>query len=102
MTVTKGSDYVGTVEPSFNFFGDDQGGVGTPDVLHRAEGDLYFTLRDLPDPNAAGAVTLTIDTSPMIWILWLGGLVTVSGGLLAMRARRRERTTVDDRQTVDV
>jgi cytochrome c-type biogenesis protein CcmF len=102
MTVTRGGLYIGMVEPSFNFFGDGQSGVGTPDVLHRPAGDLYFTLRDLPDPDADGAVTLTIDTSPMIWILWLGGLVTFVGGLLAMRARRRERDAVNDRQTVDV
>jgi cytochrome c-type biogenesis protein CcmF len=101
MTVTRGSDFVGVVEPSFNFFGSGQSGVGTPDVLHRPGGDLYFTLRDLPDPDRAGAVIVTIDTSPMIWVLWLGGLVTVTGGLLAIRARRRERVTVDDRQTVD-
>jgi cytochrome c biogenesis factor len=102
MTVTRGSEYVGMVEPSFNFFGDGQGGVGTPDVLHRPGGDLYFTLRELPDPDAGGSVTLTIDTSPMIWILWLGGLVTVIGGFLAMRARRRERQMVDDRQPIHV
>lgn len=101
MTVTRGTEFVGMVEPSFNFFGSGQSGIGTPDVLHHPDGDLYFTLRDLPDPDAGGAVVLTIDTSPMIWILWLGGLVTVSGGVLAMRARRRERVTVDDRQTVD-
>jgi cytochrome c-type biogenesis protein CcmF len=101
MTVTRGSDLVGIVEPSFNFFGSGQSGVGTPDVLHLPGGDVYFTLRSLPDPDRAGAVALTIDTSPMIWVLWLGGLVTVTGGLLAIRARRRERVTSHDRQTVD-
>jgi cytochrome c-type biogenesis protein CcmF len=101
MTVTRGGSYVGTVEPSFNFFGSREAGVGTPDVLHRPGGDVYFSLRDLPDPDADAAVIVRIDTSPMIWVLWLGGMVAVAGGFLAMRARRRERRSALDRQTVD-
>lgn len=99
LTVTRGTEFVGMMEPSWNFFGE-QSGVGTPDVLHRPGGDLYLTLRDLPDDR--GAVTITFDTSPMIWILWLGGLLAAAGGFIAMRARRRERRAVDDRPTVDV
>jgi len=99
LTVTRGGQFVGTVEPSWNFFGE-QSGVGTPDVLHSPGGDLYLTLEDLP--GSSGEVGVLFDTSPMIWILWLGGLVTVTGGLLAMRARRRERVSIDDRPTVDV
>jgi len=99
LTVTRGGQFVGTVEPSWNFFGE-QSGVGTPDVLHSPGGDLYLTLEDLP--GSSGEVSVLFDTSPMIWILWFGGLVTVAGGLLAMRARRRERVTTDDRPTVDV
>ena len=99
LTVTRGGQFIGTVEPSWNFFGE-QSGVGTPDVLHSPGGDLYLTLEDLP--GSSGEVSVLFDTSPMIWILWFGGLVTVAGGLLAMRARRRERVTTDDRPTVDV
>jgi cytochrome c-type biogenesis protein CcmF len=102
MTVTRGSDYLGVVEPSINLFGSEQSAVSTPDVLHRPEGDLYFTLRDFPDPDNDGAVVVTIDTSPMIWVLWLGGLVAVTGGLFAIKARRRERHAVEDRQTANV
>lgn len=100
LTVTEGNSLVGIMEPSWNFFGSGQSGVGTPDVLHHPGGDLYLTLRDLPDDR--GDVTISFDTSPMIWILWLGGLVAVAGGFLAMRARRRERRAADDRPTVDV
>jgi cytochrome c-type biogenesis protein CcmF len=102
MTVTRGDSYIGSVEPSFNFFGRGQSGVGTPDVLHRPDGDVYFSLRDLPDPDANGSVTIRIDASPMIWVLWLGGIVTVIGGFLAMRARRRERRAAEVRHIVDV
>ena len=100
LTVTRDGRIVGVVEPSWNSFGASQTAVGTPDVLHRPGRDLYFTLRDLPDNT--GRVTITFDTSPMIRVLWFGGLVTVAGGFLAMRARRRERIEVEDRPTADV
>jgi len=99
LTVTRGDDVVGIVEPSWNYFGA-QSVVGTPDVLHRPGGDLYFTLRDLPDEQ--GAIPIAFDTSPMIWVLWLGGLVAVTGGVVAMAARRRERRPAVEAQTVDV
>jgi cytochrome c-type biogenesis protein CcmF len=100
LTVTDGTRLVAVMEPSFNLFGDQQSAVGTPDVLHTARGDIYVTLRDFPDETMA--IRITLDTSPMIWILWLGGLVTVTGGLLSVRARRRERRVAVDRPTVDV
>ncbi len=98
LTVTRDGSFIAVVEPAVNFFGNDETGVSTPDVLHRPEGDLYVTLLDLDSENAV----LTLDTSPMIWVLWVGGLITVSGGFAAMGARRRERLMVGDRQSVDV
>jgi cytochrome c-type biogenesis protein CcmF len=100
LTVTRDDRLIGIVEPSWNRLGNSPSVVGTPDVLHRRSGDLYFTLRDLPDDS--GRVTIAFDTSPMIWVLWLGGLVIVAGGFLAMRARRRERVGVEERLSADV
>lgn len=100
LTVTRDDRLIGIVEPSWNRLGNSPSVVGTPDVLHRPSGDLYFTLRDLPDDS--GRVTIAFDTSPMIWVLWLGGLVIVAGGFLAMRARRRERVGVEERLSADV
>ncbi|HJS72374.1 MAG TPA: cytochrome c-type biogenesis CcmF C-terminal domain-containing protein [Acidimicrobiia bacterium] len=99
-TVTDGDSLTGVVEPSINLFGSEQSAVGTPDVLHGPAGDLYVTLEDFPDDT--GAVDVSLDTSPMIWVLWLGGLVVATGGLLAFMARRRERRTAEERATVDV
>jgi cytochrome c-type biogenesis protein CcmF len=101
LSVTRNGTFVGTVEPGANFFGSGQSsGVSTPDVLHRPGGDLYFTMLGLPDES--GAATFTFDTSPMIWVLWFGGLTTVAGGFAALWARRRERQAIGDRPTVDV
>jgi cytochrome c-type biogenesis protein CcmF len=99
-TVTDGDSLTGMVEPSINLFGSEQSAVGTPDVLHGPGGDLYVTLEDFPDDT--GAVEVSLDTSPMIWVLWLGGLIVATGGFLAVLARRRERRTAKDRATVDV
>ncbi|HEU4318952.1 MAG TPA: heme lyase CcmF/NrfE family subunit [Acidimicrobiia bacterium] len=99
LTVTRDGALVGVVEPAANIFGSEQSAVSTPDVLHTPSGDVYVTLLGIPSTDIA---TFTLDTSPMIWVLWFGGLVTVAGGFLALAARRRERVTVDDRQTVDV
>jgi cytochrome c-type biogenesis protein CcmF len=101
LTITRDAAFIGVVEPAANFFGTDQSsGVSTPDVLHRPGGDLYFTMLGLPDET--GAATFTFDTSPMIWVLWLGGLTTVAGGFGALWARRRERRIIGDRPSVDV
>jgi cytochrome c-type biogenesis protein CcmF len=86
------------MEPAVNYFGADTTGVGTPDVLTRAGGDLYVTLLALSPERA----TLTLDTSPMIWLLWIGGLTVAGGGLWSVLARKRERHMARERQTADV
>ena len=58
--------------------------IVTPEVLSTARGDLYVTLRRL---NAEGIV-ISLDTSPLQWLMWVGGLVTTAGGFIAMRGRR--------------
>ncbi len=98
LSVTKGDRFVGDLEPAANFFGGGSAGVSTPDVLSGPRGDLYATLLNID----SGSATLTFDTSPLIWLLWLGGLVTAAGGILAVTTRRQERIRDDERQTVDV
>ena len=97
LSVIRDGELVALVEPAANYFGGDDNGISTPDVLHRPDGDLYITLLDLDSETA----TITFDTSPMIWLLWLGGLTTVAGGFLAMTARRREREVAAERPTAD-
>lgn len=98
LEVTLDTGRVVTVEPVLNRFGDDLFLVSTPAVLGRPSGDLYFTVLDI-DPNGA---TLTFDTSPLIWLLWLGGLVTGGGGFWSVVARRKERLMDRQRVTADV
>jgi len=97
LSVLRGDRLVTIAEPAVNIFNDTA--VPTPEVLHGPGGDFYITLLDIPSPESA---TLTLDTSPMIWVLWLGGLTTVAGGFLAMRARRHERRPAPEPRAIDV
>jgi cytochrome c-type biogenesis protein CcmF len=86
------------LEPRVNLYGSDALAVFTPAVMSKPSGDLYVTLRGL-DSNQ---VTLTLDTSPLVWMIWLGGLTTAAGGAWSLTARRKERAVVLERQSTDV
>lgn len=98
LTVARDGRIVAVMEPAANYFGGDPTGISTPDVVSGADGDLYITLLGL-DPETA---SLTFDTSPMIWLLWIGGLVTAGGGASSIIARRRQTITEPVSEPVDV
>jgi cytochrome c-type biogenesis protein CcmF len=75
---------VAELEPRANYFGGDTSGITTPAVLSRLGGDLYLTLLDIDSTG----IRLQVDTSPLIWLVWLGGLVTAAGGFWSVRAHR--------------
>jgi cytochrome c-type biogenesis protein CcmF len=87
VSVLEGSDFIATLEPRANFYGSDTSGVVTPAVLSRPSGDLYLTLKDIDSEE----VELALDTSPLVWMIWLGGIVTAVGGAWSVRARRDDR-----------
>jgi cytochrome c-type biogenesis protein CcmF len=98
ITVLKGNEFVAIMEPTNNFYSSQASGIITPDVLTRPGGDLYLTLRNLDNISA----TLSLDTSPLIWLLWLGGLVAAAGGFSAMAARASERRLITESVSADV
>ena len=98
VTVIEGGRYVATLEPRAHFYGASSAGVSTPAVLRGARGDIYLTLRDLDSET----VTLTLDTSPLIWLLWIGGFTTAAGGFWSVAVRRRGRTRQTELQAADV
>ena len=98
VTVLRGDDFVASLEPRANFYGSDTTGVVTPAVLSRPWGDLYLTLRDIDSER----VELVLDTSPLIWMIWLGGILTAGGGAWSVSSRRQEWARVRQSLTADV
>ena len=60
--------------------------------------DLYVTLVNFDSDSS----TLAFDTSPLIGLLWIGGLTAAAGGFASMAGRRQERKTGKERQRADV
>ncbi|MFO7299409.1 MAG: cytochrome c-type biogenesis CcmF C-terminal domain-containing protein [Actinomycetes bacterium] len=85
------------LEPRHNFYTGHPNGVATPSVDTRPGGDLYTMLIAID----GGTATIELDTSPLMWVLWLGGLTTAAGGALSYRNRRQERKLVE-REAVGV
>jgi cytochrome c-type biogenesis protein CcmF len=88
--VFRQNQLVTELTPRANFFGDDTSGITTPAIHSSLAGDLYLTLIDI-NP---GGIVVRLNTSPGIWLLWAGGLVTASGGVWSLRSRRREEVSV--------
>lgn len=97
MSVFEEGRLVAVLEPAANFFGSDTSGISTPDVLTRPSGDLYLTLLSLDAETA----TVAFDTSPLIWLLWLGGATTAAGGFWTVSDRRRAAHAAEARQTAN-
>lgn len=97
LSVNRGARFIATMTPAANFFGE-SAGISTPDVLNRPDGDLYATLVDFDSESA----TLAFDTSPLIGLLWLGGLIAAAGGFASIAVRKRERKAGQERQKADV
>jgi cytochrome c-type biogenesis protein CcmF len=98
ITVLRDDNFVTTMEPTINFYRSQASGILTPDVLSRPGGDLYVTLPRLDSRSA----TLSLDTSPLIWLLWVGGLLAAGGGVWAVVARAAERSIDRQKSTADV
>ncbi|MFQ5967821.1 MAG: heme lyase CcmF/NrfE family subunit, partial [Acidimicrobiia bacterium] len=68
--------------------------VTTPAVAtFLPSGDLYLSLRAID----SGGVVMEVSWFPLVWLVWLGGLTTAAGGLLA-RAGRRTRSEQRERR----
>lgn len=76
--------------PRANYFGADTSGITTPAVHSSWRGDLYLTLLNID----AEGILLRLNTSPGIWLLWMGGLTVAAGGIWSLTARRTAREPV--------
>ena len=73
-----------TLEPRLNMYRRQNQAIGTPAVRSTWRGDVYLALRRLDEEVA----TLDVYRYPLMYLLWVGGAITVLGGLLALGGRR--------------
>lgn len=87
-------DEITRLEPVFNSYARPPA-VATPSVHTGLVEDVFVALKTVPGDD----VTLDIMVFPLMWLLWVGGLIAVAGGLWAVYARKpqrsRERVTAD-------
>ncbi len=82
------SDEIASLEPVFNQYARPPA-VATPAVHTGLSEDVFVALATLPGDD----VVLDVMVFPLMWTLWLGGLVSVAGGMWAVFAKRARRKT---------
>jgi cytochrome c-type biogenesis protein CcmF len=89
LEVSRGGSHVTTLSPRLATFANSAQAILTPAVHTTATGDLYTTLRTI-DPATRQAI-VALDSSPLQWLVWLGGLLTAAGGFISLGSRLRVR-----------
>jgi cytochrome c-type biogenesis protein CcmF len=88
--VHRGDRDLGLVDPRMNHYDTMAQPIGTPAVISAGPGyfgrlapseDLYLSLTRLSDDHRA--VSVRVMTHPVIWWVWIGGLMLFGGGLMA-------------------
>ena len=92
LEVSRNGDPVTTLLPRLASFGNSAQAILTPSVHTTPAGDLYSTLRTI-DPDSR-EIIVSLDSSPLQWLVWLGGLMAGAGGFISLRARRQSRSEV--------
>jgi cytochrome c-type biogenesis protein CcmF len=88
LELRRGGRLVAVLEPRLHQYPRQVQAVGTPAVRTGLTQDVYVSLTGL-EPER---VSLQVMRHPLMWLLWLGGLVTVAGGLWALAGSRLRRT----------
>ena len=85
-------EVLAVLEPRLNTYAGTSQPIGTPDVWTGLVDDVYVGI--------AGGTTESVDLNvfvfPFQWMLWIGGLVIVAGGALALVRKPLERSASSD------
>ncbi len=92
IAVSRGGSELGELRPALTQYPNQIQAVPTPAVRTGLREDLYLSLVRIAEGTAA--VTIDVFRFPLMWLLWLGGLIVVSGGALSFLGRRRARAEV--------
>jgi cytochrome c-type biogenesis protein CcmF len=82
------------LEPRINTYEGSSQPIGTPDVWTGFIDDVYVGISG----GSAERIELNVFVFPLQWLLWVGGLILVAGGLIALgrKPARRRRASKDD------
>jgi cytochrome c-type biogenesis protein CcmF len=86
------SNLISVLQPRVNIYPNSSQGVATPAVRTGVVEDLYLSIAG----GTADEVVLDVFVFPLIWVLWLGGLVVVAGGFLAVAGRSRRESALEE------
>jgi cytochrome c-type biogenesis protein CcmF len=89
--IQRGSSDLGTYEPRLNQYPNQAQAIPTPSVRTGLREDVYLSLVRIEQ----GTATITLDAYrfPLVWMLWLGGLVVFAGGGWSAVAASRKRSS---------
>lgn len=87
ISVFQGETLVDTLTPQMNYYPTSKEPIGSPAVRSTLLGDLYLTLIHFEKDGSAAALRV-IETPAVAWI-WIGGVIVMVGGLLAMSLKRK-------------
>jgi cytochrome c-type biogenesis protein CcmF len=87
VALSRGDRDLGTLGPALTQYPNQIQAVPTPAVHVGVREDVYLSLVRIEE--GTGRVTLDVFRFPLMWLLWLGGLVVVCGGALSFGGRRR-------------
>jgi cytochrome c-type biogenesis protein CcmF len=99
VVLSRGGSSLATLQPALTQYPNQIQAIPTPAVHTGWREDVYLSLVRIEEGTAR--VTLDVFRFPLMWLLWLGGLVVVSGGALSFFGRRRLRSR-GVLETVDV
>lgn len=80
------------LEPRVNSYNNSARPIGTPDVWTGWIDDVFIGIVG----GSAETIKLNVFVYPFQWLLWFGGFVMISGGLIALSARPRRRPKKPD------
>ncbi len=81
---------IAVMEPVFNQYARPPA-VATPAVHTGLFEDVFVALTTVPGDT----VVVDVYVFPLMWVLWLGGLIAVGGGLWGVTVRKRTRSAAD-------
>jgi cytochrome c-type biogenesis protein CcmF len=87
LTAFSGNRELGPLSPHLNFYNDRPDPITTPAVRSRPVRDLYVNL--LAYGRNGENATISVIVEPLVFWIWMGGLIVGLGALVAMLPKRR-------------